>query len=75
MDITFFGRLTDLTGNKDLNTDGITNTEELLQRLLDLYPSVSEIPFVIAVNNQIIHGRHILKKGDHISLLPPFSGG
>ena len=75
MEITVFGSLADLTGGAALNPGGVTNTNQLKKRLLRLFPSLSDVPYVIAVNNMIIQDNTPLQQEDSIALMPPFSGG
>lgn len=75
MEIILFGVLADITGGSKFDPEGITSTDQLKQKLLLLYPSISKIPYAIAVNNEIIRSNHSLEKNDLVSLLPPFSGG
>ena len=57
------------------DADDYASTGKIRQHLAELYPSISAIPYVIAVNDEIIHGDRALEPGDSVSLLPPFSGG
>ncbi len=75
MEVQVYGRLTDIMGNAAFDQQGVENTDQLRQQLLLLYPGLSGIDYAIAVNNQIVRGTHPLHKEDHVSLLPPFSGG
>jgi len=75
MKVKVYGRLTNILGSKDINQEGVENTDQLKKKLLSLYPDLSGINFAIAVNDQIIRGNHPLQHDDDVSLLPPFSGG
>jgi sulfur-carrier protein len=75
MEITVFGSLADITGGTALNPGSVTNTNQLKKRLLRLFPSLSDVPYVISVNNRIIQDNMPLQQEDTIALMPPFSGG
>jgi molybdopterin synthase sulfur carrier subunit len=75
MKIFAFGNIHEILAESALITEHIENTDELRQKLVVLYPELSDIPFAIAVNNQIIHEKHTLRDDDTVALLPPFSGG
>ncbi len=75
MELIAFGLLTDIIGKESLNSDGIGDTDQLKEVLRRHYPSISAIPYSIAVNNRIISGNQALGREDVVSLLPPFSGG
>jgi molybdopterin synthase sulfur carrier subunit len=75
MEILTFGRLTEILENRRFPLEGIENTDQLRKKLLFLYPTLSDIEYAIAVNNQIVKGNFPLQKEDIVALLPPFSGG
>jgi molybdopterin converting factor small subunit len=75
MEVKVFGRLTEIMGNSGFNPEGAVNTDQLIEKLVFLYPDLSGIDYAIAVNNQIVRGNYPLHKDDIVSLLPPFSGG
>ena len=75
MEVVFYGRLAEITGSTILRPEDITDTDQLKEKLLGLYPAMADISFAIAVNNQIVQGNAALRIGDTVALLPPFSGG
>ncbi|HJZ41070.1 MAG TPA: MoaD/ThiS family protein [Bacteroidales bacterium] len=75
MDVVFYGRLAELTGCTTLHPEDVTDTDQLKQKLFGLYPAIANIPFAIAVNNQIVQGNSSILINDTVALLPPFSGG
>ena len=73
--ILFFGKLTDIVGNTQLNLPLIKDTEELTQLLFERYPVLQEMKFAISVNKQIVHSKTTILPNVEVALLPPFSGG
>jgi sulfur-carrier protein len=75
MEIILYGILTDVAGSNNVSPQGITTTDQLRQKMLELYPAIAGIPYAMAVNDQIVRNNITLQKYDTVSLLPPFSGG
>lgn len=73
--IQCFGMLKELIGTDRLNLEQYSNTDQLQQKLVQLYPAIQDQPFAIAVNRTIIFEPISLNEEDEIALLPPFSGG
>lgn len=70
-----FGQIAEMIGQAEFEISEIENTVKLSKKLLELYPALEEISYSIAVNKSIVHGNTLLKHGDTVALLPPFSGG
>jgi molybdopterin synthase sulfur carrier subunit len=75
MEVVFYGRLAEITGSTNLHPEDIADTDQLKERLIGLYPDMADIPFAIAVNNQVVQGNSTIRTSDTVALLPPFSGG
>lgn len=73
--VLFFGSLTDSSLVAEQSVDLVLDTNELKQVLMQQYPGLKMAKFIIAVNKQMIQENTILKKGDIVALMPPFSGG
>ncbi len=73
--VLFFGSLTDHTRLSELIMDLVEDTNQLKQVIMQSYPGLKMAKFIIAVNKQMIQENTILKKGDIVALMPPFSGG
>lgn len=43
--------------------------------LIDLLPEAEKLPYIVAVNQEIVRGNRALQNGDEIALMPPFAGG
>lgn len=75
IDVLIFGQITDITGKANFQWQGVENTEELRQQLIEKYPKLKSLEYSIAVNKKIIRENCSLQEGDTVALLPPFSGG
>ena len=75
INIIAFGPIVDLTGRQAWKISGIKNTDELMRKLAEQFPSLPKINFIIAVNKNIIFKNTELNPNDTVALLPPYSGG
>lgn len=75
MKILVFGHLKDIIGSASMEIDDVTDTSALHHRLSEIYPSLVNFTFRIAVDGILINGEAPLLPGSTIALLPPFSGG
>ena len=73
--ILAFGMVADVAGKSEWHIDLLSDTDSLEQQLLEQFPGLRPVSFAVAVNKKIIRSNHVLKEGDTIALLPPFSGG
>ena len=70
-----FGQLVDITGQNAWQMEDIADTDQLNTILVEKYPALAQSKFLVAVNMEVIRGNALLKPGDVVALLPPFSGG
>jgi sulfur-carrier protein len=75
MEIILFGQLADIAGNNKIVVDGVADTNELEKKVNKLYPAMSGIKYIIAVDKKTIHTNIALNEKTSVALLPPFSGG
>lgn len=73
--ILIFGQLTDIIGINELTVQDIKSTDEINKYLNERYPALPLTKYSMAVNKIIIQQNTLLKDGDSVALLPPFSGG
>jgi molybdopterin converting factor subunit 1 len=75
--ILYFGVLSQVMNNNSQSIQLPENStiQELLDILITENSLVKNYKFQIAVNKQIVTSEVIIKEGDEIALLPPFSGG
>ncbi|NQD69431.1 MoaD/ThiS family protein [Sphingobacterium shayense] len=71
--IISYGSLIDVLGQS--LTCIATDTDELITHIHQKYPNIKNKRFVIAVNNTIIKKNTVLRQGDQVALMPPYSGG
>jgi len=75
INVKIFGQLVEITGTDNLSFDNIQDTDQLMERLHSLFPSLREASFACAVNLRIIRTNTHLLDNSMVALLPPFSGG
>ena len=73
--VLFFGSLTDATLVADITMDMVADTHALIEQLKQQFPALTTAKYFIAVNRQMITNNALLKTGDVVALMPPFSGG
>ncbi len=75
IEIRFFGQLADLTKSDAIFLDDLADTDLVKERVLELYPSLQQTTFMMALNNEIVHEKIIISENSIIAFMPPFSGG
>jgi molybdopterin converting factor small subunit len=73
--VLFFGSITDITIVNQLMVKDCLDTKMLINHLNLQYPTLADKKYFLAVNQKMIHDNTILKMGDKVALMPPFSGG
>lgn len=73
--ILFFGQLADITGTQEMEIMNVKDSDSLQNKLSDEFPEMKGLQFSVAVNNKTVTENTILKDGDIVAILPPFSGG
>lgn len=75
MRILSFGQIAEITGQTDWTVEHVATTEQLRQILIEQFPALNHLTYLIAVNQTVVKVDTPLQKTDVIALLPPFSGG
>jgi molybdopterin synthase sulfur carrier subunit len=75
VNVKIFGKLIDITGSAAITINNVADTAELNKQLHGLYPALSDYPYLIAVEKEIIHENTPLKNKNTVALLPPYAGG
>lgn len=73
-----YGALTDITGSGVLwfaIPQPVISAAELMSLLIERYPALEGKTFRIAVNERFVDEEFEVGSGDHVALMPPFSGG
>lgn len=73
--LLFFGQLTTIIGSNNMTIEDIKDTESILLYIGERFPEIKNAKYVIALNNEVIQNNTVLKEGDNLAFLPPFSGG
>jgi molybdopterin converting factor small subunit len=73
--ILLFGQLADVIGADSITLENVKDTTQLVQQLKNLYPSLAELPYAIAVDMNFVNENTSLNHDSVIALLPPYSGG
>ena len=73
--IKFFASIAEVTGREEAVLEDFSTMAVLESHLFNQYPSLKEMTFVIAHNQEIKQIDFALADGDEIALLPPFAGG
>jgi molybdopterin converting factor small subunit len=75
INILFFGELAAIVGAEKIVLQNIEDTVSLNDHITEKYTGLKNKTYRIAVNCELVSGKHNLKNGDEIALLPPFAGG
>ena len=76
MNLKYFGILSEITGKPDEWLESRSETVgDLLEELNEKYPGMKLVQCQVSVNQQLAERVLVLRKGDEIAILPPFSGG
>jgi molybdopterin synthase sulfur carrier subunit len=75
INVKIFGQLTDITGKDHLSFDNVQDTDQLMECLHSLFPTLRKTRFACAVDTKIVHTNTPLFNNSTVALLPPFSGG
>lgn len=77
--VRLYAGLQDMVGARDIKVELPPNAtvEQLRTRLGQEYPVVEALlpTLVCAVGEEYVPPEHVLRDGDHVSLIPPVSGG
>ena len=75
INIMLFGQLAQLAGKDRIVLSGINDTLQLREEMNEMFPTLKNIEYAIAVGKKIMHENAMIAEGDTVALLPPFSGG
>ncbi len=75
INVLVFGQLVDITKKTEMQILDIKNTNELTQKLVELFPTIISINYTLALNKKSIRENTLLNDDDTVALLPAFSGG
>ncbi|HPH86787.1 MAG TPA: MoaD/ThiS family protein [Ferruginibacter sp.] len=72
--VVAFGQLRSLI-KQELSFQDMKDTDDLKEKLEEIFPGLSKLNYVMAVNKEIIRGKTSLSDESIVALLPPYSGG
>jgi molybdopterin synthase sulfur carrier subunit len=75
IDIISFGRIAEFINPQSLSIPDILDTDALKAYLEEKFPELKSIPYLIALDKQVIQVNSILKNNVTVAIMPPFSGG
>lgn len=73
--LLLFGQMKELTGNAELIFGQVPDTDQLKKELISSFPQLEKLPFLIAVDKELIQTNTPITDGQELALLPPYSGG
>ncbi|MBG0859388.1 MAG: MoaD/ThiS family protein [Bacteroidales bacterium] len=73
--VLFFGVLAEITKTNSKLYGDVNSVSHLRSKIFDDFPEIVHYNYRISVNNEIISDDPILKDGDEVAFMPPFSGG
>ncbi len=73
--VLIFGQLTDITGLSEIELNNVSDRDELIVKLNELYPRLADSKYAVAIDKKVITQNTRLTGNSIIALLPPFSGG
>ena len=74
VNVMVFGQIAEITGSSKFPID-VADTNELINKLNALYPTLQNSKYAVAVNREIIRDNRKLDEHSEVAILPPFSGG
>jgi len=70
-----FGQIAQITSKSAWKISEVKDTNSLIKKLEEEFPSLVKMKYSIAVNKKVIQENTTINDKDTIALLPPFSGG
>lgn len=76
--VLFFGILAAKTGCRETALDmekPALKVEDFLDKVRKRFPDLPQAPYMVAVNEEKAEPGTMVKDGDEVAIMPPFSGG
>ena len=75
--VKLFASSRELVGENEVKISLVDQTTvgNLRKKIVEMYPTLAKITFVIAVNHKIADDSTIINHSDEVAVLPPVSGG
>jgi molybdopterin synthase sulfur carrier subunit len=72
--IQLFGQLKQIAGVPELTTEA-KDTDGMMKEITARFPLLEKLNCLIAVDRTIVQTNTLIKAGQELALLPPYSGG
>lgn len=73
--VLFFGVLAEVTQTPVRQYSNVNSFADLRLRITDDFPELVHYNYRISVNHELVNHDPLLKDGDQIAYMPPFTGG
>lgn len=75
--IKYFGMIEEAVGKAEeiIEIQNTISVDELNTKLENLYPSIADKNYQVAVNQSVVSNEILISSDAEIALLPPFAGG
>jgi molybdopterin converting factor small subunit len=75
IEIRFFGQLTDIVKTEKVLMEGVSDTDMVMKKMLEMFPELTSSTFKLALNNKLVIENTAVAENSVIAFMPPFSGG
>jgi molybdopterin synthase sulfur carrier subunit len=75
IEIRFFGQLTDIVKTEKVLIEGVSDTDMVMKKMLEMFPELTSSTFKLALNNKLVIENTAVAENSVIAFMPPFSGG
>ena len=75
VEIRFFGQLTDIVKTEKVLIEGVSDTDIVKKKMIEMYPELKSVTFKLALNNKLVIENTVVAENSIIAFMPPFSGG
>lgn len=72
--VHLFGQLKQIVGLPVIETNA-ADTDLLMKELAIQFPMLKDLSCLIAIDKTIIHSNTVIKDGQDLAIMPPYSGG
>ena len=73
--VLFFGVLAEVTRTPFRQYSNVNSFADLKLRITDDFPELIHYNYRISVNHELVNHDPLLKDGDQVAYMPPFTGG
>jgi len=73
--VLFFGVLAEVTHTSATQYSNVNSFADLKLRITDDFPELVHYNYRISINHEIANQDPLLRDGDQVAYLPPFTGG